>query len=167
VGVLLGLAPLAGLLYLFPATRSLFEGYLRQLLGFALIPTMVYALLGLVLSMVDTVSTAVVTDSETSLPGMATVCPYILVMLVVGLLSTQVLSWSSGIAGALSLSLAGALSKPAAAVVGGLQIVQAGGRAASAAQGRSSGGRVAAFASGAFRHGLKLRPARAQTGGEA
>jgi type IV secretion system protein VirB6 len=160
VGVLLGLAPFAVLLYLLPATRNLFEGYLRQLLGFALIPTMIYALLGLVLSMIDTVSKAVLQDGATSLPGMATVCPYVLVMLVVGLLATQVVSWSSGIAGALSLSATGAFAKPAQAVTGTLAIAQAGGRQASASNARTGTGRAGAFANGALRQGIGLRPAR-------
>ena len=160
VGVLLGLAPFAVLLYLLPATRNLFEGYLRQLLGFALIPTMIYALLGLVLSMIGTVSDAVLRDGAESLPGMATVCPYVLVMLVVGLLATQVISWSSGIAGALSLSAAGALSRPAQAVTSTLSLAQAGGRAASASEARTRTGRAAAYASGVLRQGLGLRPAR-------
>jgi type IV secretion system protein VirB6 len=164
VGVLLGLAPFAVLLYLLPATRNLFEGYLRQLLGFALIPTMIYALLGLVLSMIDTVSRAVMQDGVTSLPGMATVCPYVLVMLVVGLLSTQVISWSSGIAGALSLSAAGAFSKPAQAVTSTLSLAQAGGRAASASDARTRTGRAAAFAGGVLRQGLGVRPARRSDG---
>ena len=160
VGVLLGLAPFAVLLYLLPATRNLFEGYLRQLLGFALIPTMIYALLGLVLSMIDTVANRVLEDGTNSLPGMATVCPYVLVMLVVGLLSTQVISWSSGIAGALSLSAAGAFSKPARAVTSTLALAQAGGRTASASETRTRTGRAAAYASGVLRQGLGLRPGR-------
>jgi type IV secretion system protein VirB6 len=160
VGVLLGLAPIAVLLYLFPATRNLFEGYIRQLLGFALIPTMIYALLGLVLSMVATVSSAVVEDGASSLPSISTVAPYVLVMLVVGLLSTQVISWSSGIAGALSLSAAGAFSKPARAVTSTLGLAQAGGRAASASEARTRTGRAAAYAGGVLRQGLGLRPGR-------
>jgi type IV secretion system protein VirB6 len=164
VGVLLGLAPFAVLLYLLPATRNLFEGYLRQLLGFALIPTMIYALLGLVLSMIDTVSKRVLADATESLPGMATVCPYVLVMLVVALLSTQVISWSSGIAGALSLSAAGVFSKPAQALASTLNLAQAGGRAASASDARTRTGRAAAFANGVLRQGLGLRPSRRTDG---
>jgi hypothetical protein len=91
---------------------------------------------------------------------MATVCPYVLVMLVVGLLATQVISWSSGIAGALSLSAANAFAKPAQAVTSTLGLAQAGGRAASASEDRTRTGRAAAFASGVLRQGLGLRPAR-------
>ena len=91
---------------------------------------------------------------------MATVCPYVLVMLVVGLLATQVISWSSGIAGALALSATGVFAKPAQAVTSTLQLAQAGGRAASASDARTRTGRAAAFASGALRQGLGVRPAR-------
>jgi type IV secretion system protein VirB6 len=160
VGVLLGLAPFALLLYLFPATRGLFEGYLRQLLGFALIPVMIYALLGLLLSLVRDVSTAVVQDSLDGVPGLAVVGPYIVVMVLVGLLSTQVLTWSSGIAGALSLSAQGLFSRPASVGVRSLEAVQAGRRAAASVPGQSGAGRAAAFAGGALRQGLGLRPPR-------
>jgi hypothetical protein len=95
---------------------------------------------------------------------MATVCPYVLVMLVVALLSTQVISWSSGIAGALSLSAAGVFSKPAQALASTLNLAQAGGRAASASDARTRTGRAAAFANGVLRQGLGLRPSRRTDG---
>ena len=161
VGVLLGLAPIVLLLYLFPATRSLFEGYVRQLLGFALIPVMIYALLGLVLSMVQSVPDAVVQESLEGIPSLGVIAPYIVVMIVVGLLSTQVLSWSSGIAGALTLSAAGALARPAAAASGTLSVLQAGSRASRVSSSETGRGRVAAFTGGALPEATGLRPPRA------
>jgi len=125
VGVLLGLAPFVLPLYLFTATRGLFEGYVRQLLGFALIPTMIYALLGLVLGMVNTVSAALVNESSTGVPAISTVAPYVLVLLVVGFLSLQVVSWSSGIAGSLALSTQGALASALSAANPALRRVKA------------------------------------------
>jgi type IV secretion system protein VirB6 len=160
VGVLLGLAPFALLLYLLPATRGLFEGYLRQLLGFALIPVMIYALLGLLLSLVRDVSAAVVQDSLEGVPGLAVVGPYIVVMVLVGLLSTQVLGWSSGIAGGLSLSAQGLFSRPASLGRGSLEALQAGRRAVAATREETRLGRAAAFTGGALRQGLGLRPPR-------
>jgi type IV secretion system protein VirB6 len=160
VGVLLGLAPFATLLYLFPSTRGLFEGYIRQVLSFALIPVLIYALLGLVLGMVRDVSDAVVQDSLEGVPGLAVIGPYIVVMVLVGLLSTQVLTWSSGIAGALSLSAQGLFSRPASVGRGSLEALQAGRRAVAAARQETRLGRAAAFTSGALRQGLGLRPPR-------
>jgi len=64
VGILLALAPFAIALYFFDSTRSLFEGWLRQLLGFALTPVVIYALLGLVLSLVTHFSDPVLSLAE-------------------------------------------------------------------------------------------------------
>ena len=56
VAVLLGLAPFFIVLYIFDATRPVFEGWLRQLISFALIPVFLYGLLALLLSMMNTMS---------------------------------------------------------------------------------------------------------------
>jgi type IV secretion system protein VirB6 len=165
VGVLLGFAPFAIVLYLFDATRSLFLGYLRQLLGFALIPVMIYSLLALVLNLINLVSEPLMTAATNDVMKLTFIAPYSLVMLAVGLLATQVVRWSSGIAGALTLSAAGALSRPSAVLSGGLQWVQSGLRAAAGADGqtpvRRTAVKTAAFASGALRQGAGVRPPRA------
>jgi type IV secretion system protein VirB6 len=164
VGVLLGFAPFAIVLYLFDATRGLFQGFLRQLLGFALIPVMIYSLLALVLNLVSLVSDPLATAATNDVMKLTFIAPYSLVMLAVGLLATQVVSWSGAIAGALSLAVGGALSRPAAVVSGGAQIVQAGVRAAAGANADPRSGRtrskVAAFAGGVLRHGIGARPPR-------
>jgi type IV secretion system protein VirB6 len=164
VGVLLGFAPFALVLYLFDATRSLFQGYLRQLLGFALIPVMIYSLLALVLSLVNLVSEPLMTAATNDAIKLTFIAPYSLVMLAVGLLATQVVSWSGGIAGALALSAAGAFSRPSTAFSGGLQLVQSGLRAAAGASAQSrvvrAAVKTAAFAGGVLRQGTGVRPPR-------
>jgi type IV secretion system protein VirB6 len=129
VGVLLALAPFAIALYFFNATRSLFEGWLRQLLTFALVPTLLYALLGLVVSMLADVANPVAAATEKGLPSFTEITPYALVLLVVAVLCTQVVTWSSGIAGALALSASNAFQVPSA-LAAGTRIAQAAGRGA-------------------------------------
>jgi type IV secretion system protein VirB6 len=165
VGVLLGFAPFAIVLKLFSATKGLFEGYLRQLLGFALIPVMIYSLLALVLNLVNLVSEPLLASATNDVVSLTFIAPYSIVMLAVGLLATQVVSWSGAIAGALSLSVAGAVSRPAAAVSSGAQAAQAGMRAVAGASADEQPGRprskVATFAGGVLRHGIGARPPRA------
>jgi type IV secretion system protein VirB6 len=139
-GILLALAPFAIALLLFDGTRSLFEGWLRQLLGFALTPVFLFALLGLLLSMVREFSNPVVQagQAEAALPSIADVAPYLAVMLAAIGLTKQVVSWSSGVAGAMALALnSPGLGRAAAAA---LRTVQAGMRSAAQARGGGSSG---------------------------
>lgn len=92
VGVLLGAAPFAIVLYLFSATRGLFQGYLRQLLGFALIPVMIYSLLALAMGLVNMVSKPLLDAARNDAVNLTFIAPYSLVMLALGLLATQVIS---------------------------------------------------------------------------
>jgi type IV secretion system protein VirB6 len=176
VGVLLALAPFALALYFFDATRSLFEGWFRQILGFALTPVMLYSLLGILTSMIANIAGPVVavgaTGAEnTPLPSFGTVAPYAFVMTAVGVLALQTLGWASGIAGALALSVGTALGLPGEAA----RAAQAGLRGASQrpdAEARSGKGAAArkwvaqaaltsrAFLSGAARHSAGMRPSR-------
>ena len=108
VAVLLGLAPFFILLYLFESTKSIFEGWLRQLLTFALIPVFLYGLLALVIQIVETMSDQMLAATAASVWGITHVGPYALVMLVSLLLTTQVMGWAAGVAGGFSLSTVGA-----------------------------------------------------------
>ena len=104
VAVLLGVAPFFILLYLFESTRSIFEGWLRQLMSFALIPVFLYGLLALVINIVQTMSDQMLAATANEVWGITQVGPYALVMLVSLLLTTQVMGWASGVAGGFSLS---------------------------------------------------------------
>jgi type IV secretion system protein VirB6 len=177
VGVLLALAPFMIALYFFDATRSLFEGWLRQTLTFALVPTMLYALLGLVLSMLAVFAGPLETQMRTEhLPSLGDIAPYLIFMVCIALLATQVIAWSGGIAGALALSVStGILRAPWESAAAGARILQAtrrGAQNAPAAETRK--GKAAAFrtsvaqtvlrarssASSGARHALGLRPER-------
>lgn len=104
IAVLLGLAPFFILLYLFEATKTVFEGWVRQLITFALIPVLLYGLLALVIGIVEVMSAQMVDATANEVWGITHVGPYALVMLVALLLTTQVMGWAAGIAGGFSLS---------------------------------------------------------------
>jgi type IV secretion system protein VirB6 len=137
-GILVALAPFAITLLLFDGTRSLFEGWLRQLLGFALTPVFLFALLGLLLSVVSEFTSPVLQagQQKPTLPSIADVAPYFGVMLAAILLTKQVVSWSSGVAGAMALALSS--PGPGRAAAAALRTVQAGLRGAAQARGGGS-----------------------------
>ena len=109
VAVLLGLAPFFIVLYIFDATRPVFEGWLRQLISFALIPVFLYGLLALLISMMNTMSDQMLAATAAGVWGITHVGPYALVMVVAVLLATQVMGWAAGVGGGFSLSSLGAL----------------------------------------------------------
>jgi hypothetical protein len=186
VGILLALAPFAVLMLFFDSTRSLFEGWLRQLLGFALAPVFLFSLLGLMMSLITDFSEPIVRPGEqaAALPAFLDLGPYLAIMAAAIGLTTQVVSWASGVAGSVALSVSKALPGPSAAAAAartlqaGLRAVaQAPDVATKAADGsvqRNDKGNVSeprrvrqaavntrAFAEGAARYIAGLRPPRA------
>lgn len=126
VAVLLGVAPFFILLYLFESTKSIFEGWLRQLMSFALIPVFLYGLLALVIGIIDTMSDQMLLATENEAWGITHVGPYALVMLVSLLLTTQVMGWTSGVAGGFSLSSVNAFRNTAIATGAGAALAYRG-----------------------------------------
>lgn len=112
-GVLLGLAPFALVLYFFQSTRSIFDGYLRQLLTFALIPILLYSLIGLMFGMVDSVSLQLSNAAGAGADSFGLIASYSLVLVVWALVSIQVLPWSAGIAGGLALAAPAGVARAA------------------------------------------------------
>ncbi len=119
VGILLAVAPFFFVLYLFDATRSLFEGWLRQTLSFALIPVFLYGLLALVFGIVDQMSFELQTDTSNKVVTLGKIASYSGVVGVVFLLSTQVKGWAAGVAGGFSLYTLGVLGAAARITAGG------------------------------------------------
>ncbi len=144
VAVLLALAPFFLLLYLFDASRPLFEGWLRQVITFALIPVLTYAMLLLIITILDAASAPLIAAASAGTASLTQIAPFALVMAAAFLLSTQVLGWAGGVAGGFSLSTMGAYGR----AMGG----------AAAVAGAGLGG--AAAAAGA---GLKRVPVRKMT----
>jgi len=111
VAVLLALAPFFILLYLFDATRPIFEGWVRQLLAFALIPIFTYAMLLLIISILDTASAPLISAASAGTASLTQIAPYALVMAAAFLLAQQIMGWAAGVAGGFSLSSLGAYGR--------------------------------------------------------
>lgn len=104
VAVLLGLAPVFICLYLIKSTRGICEGWLRQLLNFALVPLIVYTILVFVIG----ISNMYMLEMSDALAGKsvtnADVFPVLLSSAISILLLRQVMGISSAIAGGVALS---------------------------------------------------------------
>lgn len=110
VAVLLGLSPIFIAFMMFKGTRGLFEGWLRQVLNFALIPLLTYAIMLFCLAIIATP----VNDMTAAQAGgnltTVEVMPYIVTCFISFLLLLQVMGIASGIAGGVSLSTLGVVA---------------------------------------------------------
>lgn len=106
LAILLILTPLFALLYLFGGTRRLFEGWLSQVIHYALIPILVYGVLGLILSIAQADLAAL--DANSDFATMKQVLNLGFVGIVAILLLAQVMWIAEGIAGGVTLSTMGA-----------------------------------------------------------
>ncbi len=108
VAILLAIGPLFILLLIFSNTRNLFEGWLRTLLNYAVIPIFVYTLLALLLTLSD----PAITNLENNTTGSANTLSYIGAFLFISFVSVlllmQVMNIAASITGGLSLSTMGA-----------------------------------------------------------
>ena len=123
VGILLAVGPFFLTLRLFDFGKGLFEGWLRQLLTFAIIPIFVYSLIALNFTILNTAQ-AQLTTAVASTAGLTftAAIPYLLVAMVNMVLLTQVMGWAGGVGGgiALAVSAGGVLGGVAtAARIGG------------------------------------------------
>lgn len=107
VGILLAVAPFFLGLRLLDVGKGLFEGWLRQLLTFALVPIFVYSLIALNFTILEQshiqLSAAVADTSR--VVSLSEVVPYVLVGIANLVLLTQVLSWAGGVGGGLALAV--------------------------------------------------------------
>lgn len=133
VGILLAVAPFFLLLRLLDIGKGLFEGWLRQLLTFALIPVFVYSLIALNFGILTTAHTQLTAAAATADGVTFTAAvPYLLIALVNMILLTQVMGWAGGVGGgiALAVSAGGALAGVSAATRLGMATHRAGAAAA-------------------------------------
>lgn len=147
VGILLAVAPFFLILRLFEIGNRLFEGWLRQLLTFAIIPIFVYSLIALNFGILTTAHTQL-TLAAASAAGVTftTAVPYILVAIVNMILLTQVMGWAGGVGGGIAPAvsaggvLAGAatLSRISTATTAATQRAAAAGAPLAAAAGRAA-----------------------------
>ena len=133
VGILLAVGPFFLILRLFDVGKGLFEGWLRQLLTFALIPVFVYSLIALNFSILDAASTQLTNALSTlGVLTFTAIVPYLLVAIVNMVLLTQVMGWAGGVGGgiALAVSAGGVMSGVSTAARFGMATSQAAQKAA-------------------------------------
>ena len=105
VGILLAAGPFFLALRLLDIGKGLFEGWLRQLLTFALIPVFVYSLIGLNFVILTTAHTQLTDATLADQLTLTQIVPFILVAFANLLLLTQVMSWSGGVGGGVTLAV--------------------------------------------------------------
>lgn len=130
--LILGVGPIFIALFLFGGTRGLFEGWLRSLVTFALVPMFLLTSLAMLMAMVDG---TVATIQAEALAGDMTWDNLVLLMVVTAgfaLLFTQIPNVTASIAGGISIGgISGAMTSlgvgaASAAVGGGKGIARAG-----------------------------------------
>lgn len=107
VAILLSIGPLFILLLIFANTRSLFEGWLRTLLNYAIIPIFVYTLLALLLTITDPPLVSLENNTSGSANTLSYIGAFLFTSFVSVLLLMQVMNIAASITGGLSLSTMG------------------------------------------------------------
>ena len=107
VAILLAVGPVFILLLVFANTKSLFEGWLRTLLNYAVVPIFVYALLALILMLIEQPLTILEQNSDTNSNLLSYIGPFLLTAIVSMLLLSQILNMAASITGGVSLSTMG------------------------------------------------------------
>ncbi len=104
LAILLAVGPVFILLLVFSNTRGLFEGWLRTLLNYSVIPIFVYTLLAFLLSLAERPLENMEQNSGVNDPVLDGVAPYALVTFISVLLLMQVMNMAASVTGGLSLS---------------------------------------------------------------
>lgn len=107
VAILLCIGPIFILLLIFTNTKALFEGWLRTLLNYAIVPIFVYALLALILAIMETPLKFLEENADSQDSLMTSVGPFLLTSVVSILLLSQILNMASSVTGGVSLSTMG------------------------------------------------------------
>ncbi|MCC6611683.1 MAG: type IV secretion system protein [Burkholderiales bacterium] len=107
LAVLLALGPLFVMLYLFQPTRTFFDGWIRQLATFALVPVLTFGILSLMLRIIEPVTAGLVARGASI--TLIDTAQFLLIGLITAFLFTQVLSIAASLAGGFVLHASGAL----------------------------------------------------------
>jgi type IV secretion system protein VirB6 len=107
VAILLSVGPIFILLLIFVNTKSLFEGWLRTLLNYAIVPIFVYALLALILMLIESPLTSLEENADTNGKLLSYIGPFLVTAIVSILLLSQILNMAASITGGVSLSTMG------------------------------------------------------------
>ena len=105
VGILLAVGPFPLILRLLDVGRGLFEGWLRQLLTFSLVPVFVYSLIALNFTILQSAQVQLVTATTADQITLTQIIPFVLVGIANLLLLTQVLTWAGGVGGGVALAI--------------------------------------------------------------
>lgn len=145
--LILGVGPVFIALFLFGGTRGLFEGWLRSLLTFALVPLFLLTSMALLLAMVGGVATTVHAQATAGSPTWEAIILLVVFTIGFALLFVQIPNITAGIAG--GVSLGGIASTMTALGLGGARAVAGGGKTAGRA--------------GALAYALRSQAARERT----
>ena len=105
VGILLAVGPFFLILRLLDLGKGLFEGWLRQLLTFALIPVFVYSLIALNFEILNRSHIQLTAAVSAGTLTFTAVVPYLLVASVNVVLLSQVMGWAGGVGGGIALAV--------------------------------------------------------------
>ena len=105
VGILLAVGPFFLILRLLDFGKGLFEGWLRQLLAFSLVPIFVYSLIALNFTIFTEAQAQLVNASNLNQLSLTHVVPFVLVGIANLLLLTQVMSWAEGVGSGIALAV--------------------------------------------------------------
>lgn len=107
LAVLLAIGPLFILLLMFGHTKTLFDGWLRALLGYAFVPVFVYAMLSVLLVLAEAPLRHLEDNHGVYNDLMSSVGPYLLISIIAILLLSQILNIAASVTGGASLSTGG------------------------------------------------------------
>ena len=105
VGILLAVGPFPLILRLLDVGKGLFEGWLRQLLTFSLVPVFVYSLIALNFTILTRANAQLVAATTADQISLTQIIPFVLVGIANLLLLTQVLTWAGGVGGGVALAI--------------------------------------------------------------
>ncbi|MBI1302056.1 MAG: hypothetical protein GC137_10465 [Alphaproteobacteria bacterium] len=108
VAILLAVGPIFILLLIFKNTQNLFEGWLRTLINFALIPIFIYAVIAFFLILAEQPLQNLENNSNVNAALFTAIGPFMLISVVGFLIMGQVMMMTASITGGLSLSTMGA-----------------------------------------------------------
>jgi type IV secretion system protein VirB6 len=121
VALLLAVGPIFILLLIFANTKNLFEGWLRTLLNYAVIPIFVYGLLAILLSLARGPSDALLANAGPGSSLITYVGAFVLIAFASIILLMQVMNLAASITGGLSLSTLGMPGAVPGALWGGVK----------------------------------------------
>lgn len=107
VGILLAVGPIFILLLIFKNTQNLFEGWLRTLINYAIIPIFIYAVVGFFLILAENPLQNLEQNAGVNSQLLTATAPFLLVSVVGFMIMAQVMSMAASITGGLSLSSMG------------------------------------------------------------